>query len=67
MTNSNHLSGDALDLVLTPGTGVTMCEIALKARSAGFGGILGPGFPGHSDHIHVDSGRINWRAPRCGM
>lgn len=62
--NSRHLYGDAADLVGRP----TLCNLAREARSHGFGGIFGPGYPAHDDHTHVDgrSGR-SWSAPDCGV
>lgn len=63
-SNSRHLYGDAADLVGTP----TLCSLAQEARSHGFGGIFGPGYPAHNDHTHVDgrSGQV-WSAPSCGV
>lgn len=62
-----HTYGTALDLVPADG-GTTFCSIARQARSAGMGGIFGPGYPGHDDHVHVDfrAGRT-WSAPSCGI
>ena len=64
-SNSRHLYGDALDL----GAGAnTLCQMAQTARSTGFNGIFGPGYPGHSDHTHVDSrSSRSWSAPNCGI
>lgn len=63
-TNSRHTYGDALDL--TPGP--SLCDMARTARSTGFTGIFGPGYPGHSDHTHVDSGPgRSWSASQCGI
>ncbi|OXS34500.1 D-Ala-D-Ala carboxypeptidase family metallohydrolase [Streptomyces sp. XY006] len=63
-SNSRHLYGDAADLVGNP----TLCRLAQQARTHGFGGIFGPGYPGHDDHTHVD-GRTSrsWSAPTCGI
>lgn len=60
-----HTYGTAIDLV---SSAVSLCTIAGGARYAGFGGIFGPGYPGHDDHVHVDvrSGRT-WSAPSCGI
>ncbi|GEP35815.1 muramoylpentapeptide carboxypeptidase [Nocardioides szechwanensis] len=60
-----HTYGTALDLV---GSSVSLCTIAGNARYAGFGGIYGPGYPDHDDHVHVDirAGR-SWSAPTCGI
>jgi zinc D-Ala-D-Ala carboxypeptidase len=62
-----HTYGAAIDL--TGFSGVpTLCQIASQARWSGFGGIFGPGYPGHDDHTHVDirAGRT-WSAPTCGI
>lgn len=64
-SDSRHLYGDAADL----GAGAhTLCQMAKEARNRGFAGILGPGYPGHSDHTHVD-GRPSqfWSASDCGV
>ncbi|GAA3504350.1 D-Ala-D-Ala carboxypeptidase family metallohydrolase [Streptomyces albogriseolus] len=64
-SNSRHLYGDAADL----GAGShSLCTLARQARNHGFNGILGPGYPGHDDHTHVDhrSSRY-WSAPTCGI
>lgn len=60
-----HTYGTALDLV---GTSTSLCTIASGSRYAGFGGIYGPGYPDHDDHVHVDirAGR-SWSAPTCGI
>ncbi|HZB49842.1 MAG TPA: M15 family metallopeptidase [Mycobacteriales bacterium] len=63
-SNSRHLYGDALDLVPGP----SLCSMAQTARSTGFNGIFGPGYPNHNDHTHVDSGpNRSWSAPNCGI
>ncbi|MFC5286048.1 D-Ala-D-Ala carboxypeptidase family metallohydrolase [Actinokineospora guangxiensis] len=64
-SNSRHLYGDAVDLGSGPHS---LCRLAQQARNHGFNGILGPGYPGHNDHTHVDhrGGRF-WSAPSCGM
>lgn len=60
--NSRHMYGDAADLV-----GVhSFCTLVQQARHHGFRGILGPGFPGHDDHVHL-SGGDSWSAPNCGV
>jgi zinc D-Ala-D-Ala carboxypeptidase len=74
-SNSQHLYGMAADVV--GGGGLSLCSIALAARSAGFSGILGPGAPDHGDHVHLDSRIENhsdgltdgwyWSAPSCGI
>lgn len=63
-SNSRHLYGDALDLIPGP----SLCDMARTARSSGYNGIFGPGYPAHDDHTHVDSGpRRSWSAPNCGI
>jgi zinc D-Ala-D-Ala carboxypeptidase len=63
-SNSQHLYGTAADL-----TGAhSLCTMASRARYHGFGGIFGPGYPGHDDHAHVDIRTSNaWSAPSCGI
>ena len=63
-SNSQHLYGRSADLV-----GVhSFCTLAKQARYHGFGGIFGPGYPGHNDHTHVDIRTSNsWSAPNCGI
>ena len=60
-----HTYGTALDLI---GSSVTLCTIAQGARYTGSGGLFGPGYPDHDDHVHVDgrAGR-SWSAPSCGI
>ena len=62
---SRHLYGDAADLV---SSSASLCTIVQRARYHGFGGLFGPGYPGHDDHIHAD-GRSGfaWDAPNCGV
>jgi zinc D-Ala-D-Ala carboxypeptidase len=63
-SNSQHLYGNAADLVGSP----SLCRLAQQARNHGFGGIFGPGYPGHNDHTHVDIRTSNsWSAPNCGI
>jgi zinc D-Ala-D-Ala carboxypeptidase len=72
--DSQHLYGLAADLVSRSST---LCQIALEARYHGFSGLLGPGYPGHADHVHLDSEVENdndgianswyWSASRCGI
>lgn len=63
-SSSQHLTGKAIDLA--PLAGNSMCGIAKQARHAGYGGIFGPGYPGHDNHVHVDhrAGKT-WDAPKC--
>ncbi|MEU1125945.1 D-Ala-D-Ala carboxypeptidase family metallohydrolase [Streptomyces sp. NPDC005899] len=63
--DSRHMYGDAVDLGAGPHS---LCTIAKQARNHGFNGILGPGYPGHSDHIHVNQGPSHyWSASGCGI
>jgi zinc D-Ala-D-Ala carboxypeptidase len=64
-SDSRHLYGDGVDL----GAGShTLCRMAQQARNHGFNGILGPGYPGHGDHTHVDHrGSRFWSASSCGI
>lgn len=65
--SGQHTYGTALDLVGVGGN-PTLCTIASNARYAGFGGIFGPGYPDHDDHVHVDiRSSIAWSAPSCGI
>lgn len=62
-----HTYGTAIDLVGSGGS-PSLCTIASNARYTGFGGIFGPGYPDHDDHVHVDvrAGQ-SWSAPSCGL
>ncbi|WP_370409983.1 D-Ala-D-Ala carboxypeptidase family metallohydrolase [Streptomyces fradiae] len=64
-STSRHLYGDAADL----GAGShSLCTMAQQARNHGFNGILGPGYPDHNDHTHVDHRPSRyWSAPNCGI
>ncbi|MFD0312972.1 D-Ala-D-Ala carboxypeptidase family metallohydrolase [Streptomyces flavalbus] len=64
-SSSRHLYGDAADL----GAGShSLCTMAKQARYHGFRGILGPGYPDHNDHTHVDHRSSQyWSAPSCGV
>ncbi|MEU4391539.1 M15 family metallopeptidase [Kribbella sp. NPDC023855] len=63
-SNSQHLYGRSADLVGAP----SLCTLAKQARYHGFGGIFGPGYPGHNDHTHLDIRTSNsWSAPSCGI
>ncbi|WP_336318917.1 D-Ala-D-Ala carboxypeptidase family metallohydrolase [Streptomyces lavendofoliae] len=64
-SGSRHLYGDAADLGAGPHS---LCRLAQQARHHGFNGILGPGYPGHGDHTHLDhrAGRF-WSASSCGV
>ncbi|MDT9680770.1 D-Ala-D-Ala carboxypeptidase family metallohydrolase [Streptomyces sp. TRM76323] len=64
-SDSRHLYGDAADLGAGPHS---LCKLAQQARNHGFNGILGPGYPGHNDHTHLDHRPSRyWSAPSCGI
>ncbi|SCG39295.1 D-Ala-D-Ala carboxypeptidase family metallohydrolase [Micromonospora inositola] len=73
-SDSQHLYGNAADLTSRSSS---LCQLARTARSRGFSGIYGPGYPGHGNHVHVDSRRENnsdrsrsttsWSASNCGI
>ncbi|MGW0812282.1 D-Ala-D-Ala carboxypeptidase family metallohydrolase [Streptomyces viridiviolaceus] len=64
-SSSRHLYGDAADLGAGPHS---LCTLAKQARNHGFRGILGPGYPGHNDHTHVDHRSSQyWSASSCGI
>ncbi|MEU8260500.1 D-Ala-D-Ala carboxypeptidase family metallohydrolase [Micromonospora sp. NPDC048999] len=73
-SDSQHLYGNAADLTSRTSS---LCRLARAARRHGFSGIFGPGYPGHSNHVHVDSRRENkasksagttiWSARKCGI
>lgn len=61
-STSRHLYGDAVDLAGTP----SLCTLARQARNHGWREILGPGYPGHSDHTHVaHKASQTWSASQC--
>ncbi|MFJ5559272.1 D-Ala-D-Ala carboxypeptidase family metallohydrolase [Streptomyces sp. NPDC093250] len=64
-SSSRHLYGDAADLGAGPHS---LCTLAKQARNHGFRGILGPGYPRHNDHTHVDHRASRyWSASTCGI
>jgi len=73
-SDSQHLYGNAADVTSRTSS---LCQLAREARSHGFSGIFGPGYPGHSTHVHGDARRENnadrtsnttvWSAPNCGI
>jgi zinc D-Ala-D-Ala carboxypeptidase len=63
-STSRHLYGDAVDLTGSP----SLCRLAQQARNHGWREILGPGFPGHSDHTHLaHKSSRTWSASSCGI
>ena len=73
-SNSQHLYGNGADVNSADDS---LCSIARTARSHGFSGIYGPGYPDHDDHVHVDAraendrdgipNRTSWAAPDCDV
>ncbi|MEI5671770.1 MULTISPECIES: D-Ala-D-Ala carboxypeptidase family metallohydrolase [unclassified Nocardioides] len=60
-----HTYGNALDFAAVSGG---FCPVAEQATHVGYGGIFGPGYPDHDDHVHVDlRGGRSWSAPNCGI
>lgn len=60
--DSQHMYGRAADLTGSH----SLCTLAKRARYHGFNVILGPGYTGHSDHVHLDIGSHHqWSAPNC--
>jgi zinc D-Ala-D-Ala carboxypeptidase len=65
-SDSRHLYGDAADLAQS--SFFTYCTLVQEARNHGFNGILGPGYPGHDNHAHVDTRDSRyWSASDCGV
>lgn len=63
-STSRHLYGDAVDLTGSH----SLCRLAQQARNHGWREILGPGYPGHSDHTHVAHKSSQfWSASSCGI
>ncbi|WP_197321615.1 M15 family metallopeptidase [Saccharomonospora sp. NB11] len=61
---SLHMYGQAADLGLS--SSPSQCQMWNSGKSAGFEELLGPGYPGHNDHVHManKSSRF-WSAPNC--
>lgn len=63
-STSLHMYGKAADLGL--GSGPSQCSMWSEGRDSGFEEILGPGYPGHNDHVHVGNKSSQfWSAPNC--
>lgn len=62
-STSLHMYGQAADLGLS---NPPQCTMWNAGKSAGFEELLGPGYPGHNDHVHLGnkSSRF-WSAPNC--
>lgn len=64
-SSSRHMYGDAADLG-NAANSVAHCTLFAEARKAGFTEVLGAGYPGHNDHVHVANGTGTvHRAPNC--
>ncbi|MCT2585384.1 M15 family metallopeptidase [Actinophytocola gossypii] len=61
--SSLHMYGQAADLGLS---NPPQCTMWNGGKTAGFEELLGPGYPGHNDHVHMAnrSSRF-WSAPNC--
>ncbi|MCF6521668.1 M15 family metallopeptidase [Streptomyces sp. JJ36] len=63
-SSSLHMYGQAADLGLA--SGPSQCAMWSEGRDSGFEEILGPGYPGHNDHVHVGNKSSQfWSAPNC--
>jgi zinc D-Ala-D-Ala carboxypeptidase len=63
-STSLHMSGQGVDLGLS--SAPTQCQMWNAGKSAGFEELLGPGYPGHNDHVHVgNKSSRSWNAPNC--
>ena len=62
-STSLHMYGQAADLGLS---NPPQCTMWNGGKTAGFEELLGPGYPGHNDHVHMGnkSSRF-WSAPNC--
>jgi zinc D-Ala-D-Ala carboxypeptidase len=60
---SLHMYGQAADLGMS---NPPQCTMWNAGKSAGFEELLGPGYPGHNDHVHVgNKSTRTWSAPNC--
>ncbi|GAB3743518.1 M15 family metallopeptidase [Microlunatus parietis] len=60
---SLHMYGQAADLGLT---NPPQCSMWNAGKTAGFEELLGPGYPGHNDHVHLgNKASRTWSAPNC--
>lgn len=61
--SSLHMYGQAADLGMA---NPPQCTMWNGGKSAGFEELLGPGYPGHNDHVHVGNKASRfWSAPNC--
>ncbi len=62
-STSLHMYGQAADLGLS---NPPQCTMWNAGKTAGFEELLGPGYPGHNDHVHVgNKSSRTWQAPNC--
>lgn len=62
-STSLHMYGQAADLGLN---NPPQCTMWNAGKSAGFEELLGPGYPGHNDHVHLgNKSSRSWSAPNC--
>ncbi|WP_152365995.1 M15 family metallopeptidase [Microlunatus speluncae] len=62
-STSLHMYGQAADLGLN---NPAQCTLWNAGKSAGFEELLGPGYPGHNDHVHFgNKASRSWSAPNC--
>jgi zinc D-Ala-D-Ala carboxypeptidase len=63
-STSRHLYGDAVDLTGSH----SLCTLAKQSRYHGWREILGPGYKGHDDHVHLaHKSTKTWSASSCGI
>ncbi|MFC4004341.1 D-Ala-D-Ala carboxypeptidase family metallohydrolase [Prauserella oleivorans] len=64
-SSSRHMYGETADMGAASNS-IPQCELYHAAWKAGFTEILGPGYPGHNDHVHVANDPSPFRsAPNC--
>jgi zinc D-Ala-D-Ala carboxypeptidase len=62
-STSLHMYGQAADLGLS---NPPQCTLWNAGKTAGFEELLGPGYPGHNDHVHFgNKASRSWSAPNC--
>lgn len=62
-STSLHMYGQGADLGLN---NPPQCTLWNAGKSAGFEELLGPGYPGHNDHVHFgNKASRTWSAPNC--
>ena len=62
-STSLHMYGQAADLGLS---NPPQCTMWNAGKTSGFEELLGPGYPGHNDHVHLgNKASRSWSAPNC--